>query len=51
MTRMSQQRTVIRSAGRSGYQPPVVVASFARSELADELPENITPHIHSSQSS
>lgn len=36
---------------KTTYESPAVIASFARSELAGELPEVITPHIHSSQSS
>ncbi|WP_156959415.1 hypothetical protein [Nocardia sp. BMG51109] len=51
MNRMSKQHSVVGSASSRRYYPPVVVASFARSELANQLPEIITPHIHTSQSS
>lgn len=40
-----------RRSRKSNYESPAVIASFARSELAEDLPEVITPHIHSSQSS
>ncbi|MBF6339791.1 hypothetical protein IU450_28450 [Nocardia abscessus] len=51
MTQKLDQRSKLRTAAKGSYDPPVVVASFARTELADELPQIITPHIHTSQSS
>ncbi len=33
------------------YEPPVVVATFQKQDLAEDLPENLTPHIHAVQSS
>lgn len=33
------------------YEPPVVLATFGKQDLAGDLPENLTPHIHSVQSS
>lgn len=33
------------------YEPPVVLATFQKQDLAEELPENLTPHIHAVQNS
>lgn len=33
------------------YEPPTVVATFSRSALAADLPEDLTPHMHAVQSS
>jgi hypothetical protein len=33
------------------YEPPVIVATFPKQDLAQELPENLTPHIHAVQNS
>lgn len=43
--------TVMPGAAQRAYEPPVVLATFQKRDLADELPENLTPHIHSVQSS
>ncbi|MGY1984294.1 hypothetical protein [Nocardia gipuzkoensis] len=51
MVKTSPQQRATRTGVKNGYAPPIVVASFRRLELADELPEDIAPHIHSSQSS
>uniref|UniRef100_UPI003F49774B hypothetical protein n=1 Tax=Pseudonocardia sp. CA-138482 TaxID=3240023 RepID=UPI003F49774B len=36
---------------RGGYEPPVVLATFQKHDLAEDLPENLTPHIHAVQQS
>lgn len=28
------------------YDPPAVLATFAKSDLIEDLPEGLTPHIH-----
>lgn len=33
------------------YEPPVVLATFEKQALAEDLPENLTPHIHAVQNS
>lgn len=33
------------------YESPMIVASFAKDELTDQLPADITPHIHAVQNS
>lgn len=33
------------------YEPPLVFATFQKRDLAEELPENLTPHIHAVQAS
>lgn len=33
------------------YEPPVVLATFAKADLVKDLPENLTPHLHSVQNS
>ncbi len=33
------------------YEPPVVLATFQKQDLAEDLPENLTPHIHAVQNS
>jgi hypothetical protein len=40
-----------RRGGAGTAMRPTVLATFPKSELVDDLPETITPHIHSSQSS
>ncbi|WP_280186360.1 MULTISPECIES: hypothetical protein [Nocardia] len=47
----SSRLGVDRRGGPGKALRPTVLATFAKSELVDELPEVITPHIHSSQSS
>ncbi|MBB5157285.1 hypothetical protein [Saccharopolyspora phatthalungensis] len=37
--------------GAHGYERPTIVATFAKSDLADELPEDLTPHVHATQNS
>jgi hypothetical protein len=34
-----------------GYEAPVVLATFAKQDLAEELPENLAPHLHAVQNS
>lgn len=51
MTSTSRKPKATQARGSSRYTPPTVLAAFSRQELADQLPENIAPHIHSSQSS
>lgn len=36
---------------RVSYEPPVVLATFRKEELAEQLPENLTPHLHAVQNS
>lgn len=33
------------------YELPVVLATFPKQDLAEDIPENITPHIHTIQNS
>lgn len=33
------------------YEPPRIVASFPKQELEQDLPENLTPHLHAVQAS
>jgi hypothetical protein len=35
----------------TAYEPPVVFATFQKRELVEDLPENLTPHIHAVQNS
>lgn len=35
----------------SQYDPPVVLATFAKADLVEDLPDDLTPHIHSVQDS
>lgn len=51
MPKASKRLETTRGHRKPSYEPAIVVAAFGRSELADELPEVITPHIHSVQSS
>lgn len=36
---------------RDAYEPPVVLAAFRKQDLAEELPENLTPYLHAVQNS
>lgn len=36
---------------QEAYEAPAVVATFAKQDLADHLPENLTPHVHAVQNS
>lgn len=36
---------------QAAYEPPVVLATFQKQDLAEDLPENLTPHIHAVQNS
>lgn len=38
-------------ASESQYDPPVVLATFAKADLVGDLPDDLTPHIHSVQDS
>lgn len=33
------------------YESPVMLATFQKQDLAQDLPENLTPHIHAVQNS
>jgi hypothetical protein len=33
------------------YEAPTVVATFAKADLLEELPEDLSPHIHTIQNS
>lgn len=39
------------AAPESHYDPPVVLATFAKLDLVEDLPEDLTPHIHTIQNS
>lgn len=39
------------TAATPGYEAPAVVAAFPREALEQELPENLSPHIHAVQNS
>lgn len=47
----SQALTTAESETENGYEPPEVLATFPRQDLIDDLPENLTPHVHAVQSS
>lgn len=47
----SQSAAAMPEAAQRAYEPPVVLATFQKRDLAEQLPENLTPHIHSVQSS
>lgn len=39
------------AASESPYDPPVVLATFSKADLVEDLPEDLTPHIHTVQNS
>ena len=47
----SSAATTGKPVARASYEPPVVLAVFPKGDLAGELPENLTPHLHAVQNS
>lgn len=43
--------TVRPHGGASDYERPMVVATFPKCDLANELPEDLAPHVHATQNS
>jgi hypothetical protein len=39
------------TAPATEYEPPTIVATFPKTDLVGELPEDLTPHVHATQNS